>query len=887
MSFRQQLSKLAGLLGGRGAAERDLGEEIREHLELETQENIAAGMPPEEARRAAFLKFGSVTLAAEDSRAAWRFVTLDSLLQDLRYSARMLKKYPGFTVVAVLTLALGIAANTAIFSLIDALFLRPLPYQDPERLVTVWAKDPSSGDQTHASGLEFLAWKDESHAFAQAAVYTHSRRLNLAMGTSSERVRAASMGADLLPTLGLQPSLGRNFLAAESKTGGNHAVLLTHANWKSRFGADPALLGKTLILNGEGYQVVGVLPAGFELPYVEDFDLVTPVALDSAQMADRQAREFHVVGRLQRGVSRAAAQIDLDRIAQRLALNFPDPKGKWGVRVGPLKDESTELRTTLLTLLGAVGFVLLIACGNVANLLLARALARRKEFAVRALLGAGRLRIIRHLLVESLLLALMACVLGVLLALWGTDSLLTLGARILPHIDHVSMNGRVLSFALGISVLTTLLFGLLPALQSTRIDLNLALKAGGGATSGFAHRRLRSLLVVAEVALALVVLTGAGLLIRSLLGMMNFDLGFRPDNLFTLEVSLEGPRYKSPVQFTNFYQELLSRTAAIPGVEAASVSTNLPAGDSPNLLAKFSVPGRPAPANEPFSVVRAVTPDYFRAAGMTLREGRGLSPQDNAVSTRVAIANESFARRFFPGESPVGREITILPAGANREDGLPAGPVEIVGVVGDVKHWMLGGMPHQDNELYIPYVQRPLPAAFLVVRASTRATALAAGLRGAFHGLDQDLPFPDPQAFRRQLLELAAAQRFFPVLLSIFGGIALILASLGIHGVISHSVSERVHEIGVRMALGARSRDVLQLVVGQGLVLGGIGVGIGLLAALGLTRLIANLLFGVKPADPLTFTVVACLMIGVATLASFVPARRATRVDPMVALRHE
>ena len=801
---------------------------------------------------------------------------MESLCQDLRYGLRGLAKNPGFTLVAVLTLALGIGANSAIFSVVNAVLLRPLPYREPERIVTALR-----GGWFPIAPANFLDWRAQQSAFEQIGA-AQAWGPTLTGRERPEQVGALQVTSDLFSVLGVSPALGRTFLPGEDQPGAGKVVVLSHHLWQRRFGGDPALVGQTITLNGDGYTVVGVMPAGFQFApfWVTNAELFAPLNL-GPRAGDRAGQSLRVFARLKEGVTREQAQAEMNAISRRLEQQYPETNKNSDIRIDPLHEKvAGKVRPALLVLLGAVSFVLLIACANVANLLLARSAARRKEIAVRAALGAGRVRLIRQLLTESMLLGLAGGGLGLLLAGWGINLLVALSPANLPRVETISLDLRVAGFTLAVALATGLIFGLAPALQASKLDLNEALKEGGrGSTEGLRRNRVRGALVVAEVALALVLLIGAGLMIRSFRRLQAVDAGFDPRRVLTLTVQTSGPKYATGAQRAAFFDQLLPRLAALPGVASASAINHLPlAGDTWTL--GFAVEGRPAPApgERQGAVYRIVRPGYFRTMGMTVLNGRDFTDQDRAGAPGVAMINETFARSVWPNEDPIGKRIRVNDDGPN--------PREVIGVVKDAKQseWTADAR----REVYLSHLQTPTPSYLtLVLRAAGEPLGLAAAVQREVWSIDQDLPVAKVASLEQVVADAVGQPRFNLLLLNLFAAVALALAAVGIYGVMAYSVAQRTHEIGIRLALGARAGDVLKLVVGQGLILTLIGLAIGLGAAFGLTRLMESLLYGVSATDPATFIAIPLLLAGVALFASYLPARRAMKVDPMTALRDQ
>jgi putative ABC transport system permease protein len=893
----------------RGRAERELQEEINAHLEMETQEKIADGLSREESRYAAHRAFGSVALATEDSRAWWGFRMLEELWQDLRYGARMLRKKPGFTLVAVLTLGLGIGANTAIFSVVNAVLLKPLPYPEPGQLVQLRLEGSGKPD-TVIGSTAFVGVKAQSQSLTRIAAYSGGD-MTLTGAGSAEGVVAGAVTADFFPLLGVLPEVGRNFTQEEDTPNGPKAVILGHGLWQSRFGGDPNVLGRTITLNEQSYTVVGILPARFQYP--EPFQLWIPLALSETSAALAGYGEGMVllkaIARLKPGVTLKQAQAELQTIAQRIQPGGPTstpggnsrPRGEDGGRgegggrggrggsvltlVGLHEQVVGDVKGGLLVLLGAVVLVLLIACANVANLLLARAATRQREMAVRAALGAGRLRIARQLLTESVLLSLAGGGLGLLVAFWGVRALGQWSGASLPAMHGIGIDAWVLAFTLGVSVITGLAFGLAPAIQAWRTDVNAALKEEGRGDTGGHRHWLRHFLAVSEVALALVLLIGAGLLIKSFSRLLDVNPGFRTDGVLTFQVTLA--KSESPPQKVNFIKQIVERLKALPGVQAVAATDSLPLTQF-NRISPAEIEGRPpidlrkAKPGEVKPVSRpTVTLDYFNAMGIPLKNGRAFTLQDARSPAESVIVNEAFEKHHFPGQSAVGKRIRLMA----RSRGAVAIWQTVVGVVSDVRQSGLAGdiMP----EVYSPELEDVGGELSFVLRINGEPAGLISAVRRVVTEVEPNQAIHNVMTMEQRLANVTTSRRLNAVLLGSFAGLALLLAVVGIYGVMSYAVTQRTREIGVRIALGASSKEIFKLIVGQGALLVGIGVVIGLGVAVLGTRLLANLLFGVSALDPVTFAGVTALLAATAFLACYLPARRATKVDPMVALRQE
>ncbi|HKE05412.1 MAG TPA: ABC transporter permease [Blastocatellia bacterium] len=812
---------------------------------------------------------------------------MQTLWQDLRYGFRTLMRKPGFTTVAIIALALGIGANTAIFSVINSVLLKPLPYKDSDRLVTINHDYPKINLKASVSAIGYTHYRDNAKSFESVAAISGGS-FNLTGGGDPERLNGSPVTHNFFSALGASAELGRVFLPEEDQPGKNKVVVLSHAFWQRRFGGDRSLVNKNITLNDESYTVVGVMPPSFQFgrEFGQVVDLWTPIAFTPEQLSyNRLTNEFlFVIARLKPGVTIQQAQAELDTIAANLRrqyLPWAATRSEWGLTTESLRELVIgEIRRALWILMGIVGLVLLIACANVANLLLARAADRQKEMAIRTAVGAGRWRVIRQLLTESALLAVMGGAVGLLLAYLGVDTLVKVNQAQIPRAYQIALDWRVLAFTLGVSLLTGIIFGLVPALQISKTDLHETLKEGGRTGSSGARAWVRNTLVVLEMALALVVLVSAGLLMRSFWRLQQVNPGFAPQNVLAMSLGLPMTKYKEPAQRANFYRELLQQIRALPGVQAAGATSILPMGGD-NSSGSFQIEGRVVPQGQssPHGDRWAATTDYFSTMKIPIIRGRFFDDRDTMESQPVAIIDETMARKYWPDEDPVGKRITFQSRSGN--------PIwrEIVGIVGHVKHKGLEGEARV--QYYIPHSQVQNSEMNLVVRTTTDPASLTGAVRGAISGLDKDLPVFRVKTMEQFVMDSMATRRFAMTLVGIFASVALALAGVGLYGVLSYSITQRSHEIGIRMALGAQVRDVLRLVVGQGMLLALSGVVLGSAAAFLLTRLMANLLFNVTPSDPLTFATIAFLLTLVALLACFVPARRATKVDPIEALRYE
>jgi predicted permease len=884
MGWKRQVAKLRNLFA-RAGHRADLEEEIRSHLEMQQQENIESGMPPEEAHYAALRQFGNVTLAAERTREMWRWDFLEVLLQDARYGLRMLRRAPGFAAVAVCTLALGIGATTVIFGALNATLWRPFPFRDPARLVMVWGTGRETGGWGHASVPDYLDWKSHPSVFTSLAAYGEAEPAAVIALNQHFRTRAVAASANLLATLGVRSALGSPPAASEDNTTDRDAMISFHL-WQERFGGRSGITGEEIKVNKQAYRIVAVLAADFPLPLVEGqhYDLVLPLGSTGPGFTDRAVRNLHLVGRLRQGVTIGQAQVEVARFGAELAHNYPQFHHNEGARVAHLGESPASLRTPLWILFGAVVFLLLVACANVASLLLARGLVRQKEFSVRAALGASRRRVIRQLLAESFLLAFFGGLLGFLLAVWGTHGLASLGAAAVPQLARVTLDLHAAAFAALATISTVFISGLVPALEVSRVDLQPSLKeAGASTTPSFRHIRLQSLLVTVQVALTVTMLCGAGLLLRSFYRLILTNPGLRTENLVRADLS----KAAGPAAQIAFYDELLGQVRRVPGVQLAALTSSIPLGsEAVAPMPAVTVPGVSL-AHPPNAMARVVTSSYFASMGIPILEGRDFAPGDSPAGERVTIVNKVVVKHLFSDGHAVGRELEILPNTVNTVFPVRPGVVRIVGVIGDVMHWFTGSDPHLDDEIYLPYAQSPVSDVTLVVRAASASPLLAGELSALITKADPGALIGSITTMQGELSDAVAPRRFYPVLMTGFALVALLLAAAGIYGVLSHLVQQRSHEIGVRLVLGARPADVVRMVLSRGLRPAFFGAGLGLAGALGLTRFLVSLLYGVHPSDPGTFAMAALFLAGVASIASYVPARRAAKVDPMVALRYE
>jgi predicted permease len=852
----------------------DLDHDIREHIERETQDNIDRGMSPDDARFAAIRKFGNVTRVKEETREVWSTVWLEQLLQDVRFGLRTLRKNPGFTIVAVLTLALGIGANTAIFSVINGVLLSPPPYKDPKQLVVM---------KEHDSPPNVRYIQRQVRAFSQGGGIS-VQRMDYTGGTEPVQVRVGLIDAAFLETLGVQPMLGRIILPPEDVQGGPRLAVVSSHFWQTYFGSDPHAVGNTIRLAGNSYTVIGVMPASFAPPTEHADVFVSFWVGDPGTATDRSVHVMHTYWRLRTGVTLAQAQAEMAAIDRRLSEQYPDQEKERMTQLVPLQEWLVgDVRSALLVLFGAVGLVLLIACANFASLLMVRASAGRQELVIRAALGAGRGRLIRKTLTESTLLSVLGGAAGLLFAQWGTNMLLALKPEELARLSGIHMDTRVLLFVLAVSVLTGIVFGMAPVWIAARADVAEALKESGRSTtaSTMGHR-IREFLVISEVAVALVLLVGAGLLIKGFSRLRSMNPGFNSANVMTMYLQLPTTRYAEIPKQTQFRRELLARLNSLPGVQAAMV-TDIPLGGN-YVGHRLVIDGHPpvAVGSEPRVQTLSVMGDYFHVMQIPVRAGRDFTPLDREGQPLVAIVNEEIVREFFPRENPIG--VRIRWAG----DTGPPQWMTVIGVVGDVKHSGLN--QPTDPAVYTPFSQndeRWRRFMTLAIRARDVSPGLVGEVKKQIWSLDSQIPVSDVHAMDDLIAVSLAQQRFNMLLLGLFAALALILAAVGIYGAMAYAVNQRTHEIGIRTALGAQRSDVLRLVMRDGAKIALFGIASGIAGALALTHLMASLLFEVKPTDPATFAGVAILLAFVVLAACYIPARRATKVDPMVALRYE
>ncbi len=860
-------------------AESDLDEELRAYAEIAVAQKIQAGMSPEEAVRKARLEMGSLEALKEDVRDVGWEAALESFVHDVRYGMRMLRKNPAFTGIAVLALALGIGANTAMFSVIEAVLLRPLPYSNPDELARVASTWERGGVTTpySSSPPDFFDWRDQNRSFSSMFAYRIGEYALTGRG-EAKRVRAVMATAGIFSTLQAHPALGREFLTEENRKGADHVVVLSYGLWQAEFGGAADAIGRTIELDSEPYTIVGVMPAEFRFP-LPGSDAYVPIGFDDKVMTQRGAHFLRVLGRLKSGVSVARANDDLAGIMAELRRLYPDKDGKWGVRADRWSSALVgETRPALLVLLGAVGLVALIACANISNLLLARATVRHRELAMRRALGAGRSRLVRQMLTEGLLLALLAGAASLLLAHWALGSIVSFGPKDIPRLASVGLNGAVLAFTMSLSIACAVLFGLIPALRSSALDgaglVRMSISPSGEAG------RLRSALLIGEVALSMMLLAGAGLLVRSFIGLRSLSPGFDPKGVLTMDVSVPDAHYRNSLAVQNYWEEAVTQLRSLPGVRWVAATTPLPlSGD--DFSSSFRVEGRSVPEkDEPSAELRWATPNYFRTMTIPLRKGRSFEDSDRLGAARVLLISETAARMFFPGGDAIGQKINFgARGGYEKNEG------EIVGIVGDVHHF--GVDAPVPPTFYAPLAQAGMGGATVVLRAEGSLAALAQSARKLVQGIDHDVLVGQPMQMETLVSGSFGQRRFYMMLLVGFAGLAVLLAAIGLYGVISYSVAQRTQEMGIRVALGASGVQVLSMVMGQGLRLAGLGLAMGLLLAMMLKSVLKGFLVGVSTTDPATLSVTALVLLIVALLASYVPARRAARVDPMVALRFE
>jgi predicted permease len=858
--------------------EHELDDEMRFHLERDIEQHIKSGMSPAAARYAALKSFGGVDQSKEECRSARGVTLIENILRDISYSVRVLLKSYAFTFVVILTLALGIGANTAIFSFANGILLRPLPYPQSDRLAVLDENAPKQGIETMSVSFpNYLDWREQNHVFEGVATYYRTSRYSLSGAGEPIEVRGTRVSEGLFEVLRVSPQLGRTFTAAEDRPEDDAVVILGHDLWQRNFGGDPKIIGQKITISNRGRTVVGVMPPGFRFPEVSE--LWTPLALTTKTFT-RTDHGLDAIARLKDGVTFAAAQSEMNNIAARIEQQNPVTNEGLGVKVTSLHESlSGNYKDALLILLGVVGCVLLVACVNVANLMLARATSRQKEFALRAALGAGRWQIIRQLLIESLLLAIIGGVLGFALSLWALHLLLTAIPIQLPFWMNFGIDLRVLGFTIAITLLTGLFFGAVPALQTSRVDLNDTLKEGGRGSSGIGSHS-RSLLVVTEIALSLVLLVGAGLMIQSFLRLRRVNIGLDAKNVLTTTLILPTAKYRTGEQRATFFKQLVERVRGLPGVQAASATATLPLTGS-NWGRSLTVEGYPvlSVGQAPSIQHTVVTPGYFRTMGIALLSGRDFNDADAKDSPDVTIVDERLAREYWPNDTPIGKRIRFGPP----EDNEPWHTV--IGVVRSVRHQKM--QEDTRKSVYLPHLKIPVNGLTLVARTSTDPKELVGAVRREVAQMDSDLPVSKISTMEEVVAESIWQPRLYAMLFAVFAGGALLLALIGIYGVMAFLVQTRTHEIGIRMALGATAQDVFKLIVGRGMKLTAIGVLVGVGGAIALTRLMHSLLFNTSATDPITFILISLLLSVAAFVTCYIPARRAAKVDPLVALRYE
>jgi putative ABC transport system permease protein len=874
----------------RSKQEAQLDSELRFHVEQRTADNIAAGMNPDEARRRALAQFGGLEYIKEETRDARGTHFLETLFQDIHFALRVLRKSPRFTAAAVLTLALGIGANTAIFSLLDAVLLRPLPFKNPNRLVVLFETNLKEDEnQAPPTPADFRDWRDRNNIFEELVAWSN---WDYSVGGTNraEEVLGTRVSAAFFRMVGVKPYLGRAFSTGEEEVGRDHLVVLSYGFWQRHFAAARDVIGKNLTIDGKPFVIVGVLPAAFRFLPTRHVDLWMPFAFTSSDLK-RDNHSIAVWGRLKSGISLSQAQTEMNVIAHQLAQAYPDTNADWNVKLVPWRESMVrDIRPTLLLLSGAVWLVLLLACANVASLLLARSAGREKEVAIRRALGASSQRLIRQLLTESALLALVGGAMGLLLAFLGLKVLMALipASIHFPRLNPVGVDRPTAVFTFGLSLLTGFLFGLVPARYAAKVNLTESLKEGGVSSSpSLRGSHIHSLLVVLEFALAVMLLAGAGLMIQSFLRLRSVNPGFNPKNVLTMEMSLASSKYATPYQVADFYQQALQRIDALPGVRYGGAVNFLPLTFGVHV--PIAIEGRPsaAPSEEITANYLVINPSYFRAMDIPLLRGRYFTEQDTQNAPGVMIVNQTMAHRFWPGEDVIGKRVRpMFPQSQAPWYPLSnSGWLTIVGVVANVKDEALNA--ELQPEMYMSYLQAPSSTMYLAIRTASDPGSLASAVRSAIRDVDKDQPIFDIRPMGDLVSESISQPRFNMILLAIFAALALLLAVTGIYAMISHWASQRTHEIGIRMALGAQRSDILKILVGQGVRLAIIGLALGLAATAGLTRLMSKFLYGISSTDPLTFVAVSILLLIVALAACYIPAHRAMRVDPMVALRHE
>ncbi len=868
--------------------EAEVDEELRFHFEKQVSKFTQSGLAPEEAKRLARLQFGGIEQLKEEHRDARGVTFIETLLQDLRYAARQLLKSPGFTTAAVLTLALGIAVNATMFSLVSAFLLTRPPGREPERVAVVTSVNPAAGyrpDTNPVSAPNYFAWREANHVFADFAAADEYRSVSLTSQGQPEALGSAAVSPNYFSVLGVSPQLGRTFSEGEDQPGRDHVVILSHEIWERHFGSDASLIGRTIRLNRENYTVIGVMPASFRLLGFAP-QMWTPLVLTAADQtaAARKVRSLHLFARLKPGVTLERARAEMITLARRAGETFPETEKGWGAAVRTLPDflvYDFGIRNGLAVLMTTVGFVLMIACANVAGLLLARASGRRKELAVRVALGAGRLRIISQLLTEGLVIALLGGAMGLLFSYWGIRFVrANLNFNEAISAVPLSLDWNVLYFALGVSLVCAVLCGLAPALNASRTDVNMNLKDESRAASpSRSLGRLRTVLVVGEIALALFLLVGTGHLFRGIFLIEHQNLGFRPEHLLTASLALDNARYKDGSQQALFVLDVIPRLRQIPGVEAVAVASDLPATGPAKVTLRIKGQAELPDSQRLTALDVLASTDYFRAAGIPLLRGRTFTETDDATAPRVVVVNEEFVHRHLQDQDPLGKQIRLDVSGATPEWS------EIVGLAGNVKTYSED--TRVEPEVYEPFLQRPINSFSLMVRASSDPNSLASALRSAVAQVDAELPLARVMSMPTLIERQRGGDPFFVAVLGSFALLALILAAIGIYGLIAYSVGQRTHEIGIRMALGARSPEVMRMVLWESMKMTAIGAALGLALALPLPKIFDAMFYGLHLREPRLYFIVPAAILVVAMLATYIPARRAMRVDPMVALRYE
>ena len=869
----------------RSRLEDDLDEEVRFHLERETDENLARGMGREEARLAALRSFGGVERVKEESRDERGIRLWDELCQDLRYGMRMLLKKPGFTVIVVVTLALGIGANSAIFSVINALLLNPFPLKNLGRLVLVRESFPHQGIKaTAVSPADYLDWCDQNSVFAKIAAY-RGKDVTITGTIGPESVRSSFVSGNFFSTVEMNAMKGRTILPEEDQPGQDLKVVIGHGLWQRRFAGDERVIGSSITVNGRDLTIVGVMPPNFDFPFATE--LWIPLALTPQERTNRETRNLQVVAELKPGITTAQAQSEMITIADQIERQYPNTNRGLRVRVLPLRDYQADFTRPLLSMmLGMAGVLLLIACANTANLLLARGANRQKEIAIRTALGAGRRRVIRQLMTEGIQLALVAGLLGLVLATWAAslikNSLPPHIAKFITGWNQIEVDSRVLLFTLGVTILTTLIFSLMPAIQTSRPDLIDALKdANKSFRANLRGRRTRTFLVISETALALILLVGAGLMVKGFQRMVNVFRGAEPETILTLQTQLPESKYQDSVKIAEFYSTVMTRIAALPNVRDVAAASNTPLNNRPNPSAELSIEGRPAPlpGERRLSDLVVISPRYFTTINMPLRSGRDFSENDGLESPPVGIISRLAGERYWPGENPIGRRFKI--------DGLQSNSpwITIIGIADDIKqsYWD----KEIRSQLYLPYRQAPRPLMTVMLKTSGDPMDLIAATRARIGEIDRDQPINEIMTLAQLFTDEMSPFSFTAFLLLIFGGIALVMSAAGVYGVMSFIAAQRTHEIGVRIALGARPKDILRLIMGWGIKTSSIGLLIGLPVALGLNRLMAKALFGIVSLEYSVLILFASILAGSILIAGYLPARRAAKIDPLSSLRHE